>query len=127
MHEGTSYVAKPRNASDSIAADLTDATDIISQKLSMLDSLLDDLNAARRSVNEPIASNHSSSYSATLPNRNIPVHTCANGHDSLNWFHSHDSDPEPLQGMYPPSGTNICSGCEFCEVIVRCMGNCYLF
>ena len=102
MHEGTSYVAKrPLNASNRseiTSGDLSDANDIISQKLSMLDSLLDDLNSARSSYDQPDSNNKYQASYSTLPN-NHSVHSHSNGYASLNRLQSHDT--EPRQGMYP--------------------------
>lgn len=123
MHEGsgrTTVVARrPQNASASApnrrspvnSAEYstikspTDSADIISQKLSMLDSLLDDLNSARRSYDHR-GHEHSASCShaastttnaSTLPNNRHSAHSPTNnGYASLN---RRNRTPSP--GMYP--------------------------
>lgn len=113
MHEGsrTTVVSRrPQNANGprrspvnsgeySTIKSPTDGADIISQKLSMLDSLLDDLNSARRSYDHP---DHASCNSAsTLPSNRRSAHSpTSNGYASL---HRHNRSPSP--GMYNTSTT----------------------
>lgn len=113
MHEGsrTTVVSRrPQNANGARRSPVnsgeystikspTDGADIISQKLSMLDSLLDDLNSARRSYDHP---DHASCNSAsTLPSNRRSAHSpTSNGYASL---HRHNRSPSP--GMYNKSTT----------------------
>lgn len=126
MHEGsrTTVVSRrPQNANGprrspvnsaeySTIKSPTDGADIISQKLSMLDSLLDDLNSARRSYDRP---DHTACNSAsTLPSNRRSAHSPTNnGYASL---HRHNRSPSP--GMYntPTYTYTFLLSCSFARV-----------
>lgn len=70
----TSYVPKNAtaayNAVNSSAADATnDAADVITEKISMLDNLLNDLNVARRSYEQNKQNSASTAAYSTMPSR----------------------------------------------------------